>query len=84
MTQPWGRANAALIEQWTRVRGQLRIEFGDAAFDSWLKPLTLGEVQPHRVRVTVPTRFMRDWIDSNYTARLAELWASEKSSDQIG
>ena len=77
MTQPWGRANAALIEQWTRVRGQLRVEFGEAAFDSWLKPLTLGEVQPHRVRVTVPTRFMRDWIDSNYAARLAELWASE-------
>jgi len=26
--------------QWARVRGRLRAEFGEAAYKSWLKPLT--------------------------------------------
>jgi chromosomal replication initiator protein len=73
----WGRADAEMTAQWVRVRAKLRSEYGDAAFNSWLKPLTLGEVLGNRVRVAVPTRFMRDWIESNYAGRLHELWAEE-------
>ncbi|MGO8831479.1 MAG: DnaA N-terminal domain-containing protein, partial [Roseiarcus sp.] len=30
-----------LQSQWARVRGRLREEFGDAAYRSWLKSMTL-------------------------------------------
>ncbi|MGE0256393.1 MAG: chromosomal replication initiator protein DnaA [Alphaproteobacteria bacterium] len=77
MNDSWGSADAAILEQWQRVRARLRADVGDAAFNSWLKPLTLAEVIGGRVRVAVPTRFMRDWIETNYAARLAELWRDE-------
>jgi len=66
-----------LTEQWTRVRARLRSDVGDAAYNSWLKPLTLGDFNAGRLRVAVPTRFMRDWIEQNYGPRLGELWADE-------
>ncbi|MDH3231958.1 MAG: chromosomal replication initiator protein DnaA [Alphaproteobacteria bacterium] len=65
---------------WARVRGRLRNEVGDAAFKSWLKPLTLREVRDGTVRLMVATRFMRDWVAAHYGDRLRELWREEDTS----
>jgi chromosomal replication initiator protein len=72
-----GGLDGQLNAQWARVRGRLRAEFGEAAFRSWLKPLTLVGHTGSEVRVAVPTRFMRDWILSHYVERLRGLWHSE-------
>src|SRR3546814_7199045 len=61
-----GDGEATVIEQWGRVRGRLRTEVGEAAYRSWLKPLTLAGSRNGRLRLAVPTRFMRDWVASNY------------------
>ena len=63
--------------QWARVRGMLRSEVGDAAYKSWLKPLTLFDVSHGLVRIGVPTRFMRDWVISHYSDRILSLWQEE-------
>ncbi len=55
----------------------MRDEFGGAAFNSWLKPMTLAEVRGSNVRIAVPTRFMRDWVVDNYADRIQELWHDE-------
>jgi chromosomal replication initiator protein len=67
-------------EEWAKVRGRLREEVGEAAFRSWLKPLTLVGLHNGSVRLAVPTRFMRDWVTSNYADRLRALWTSVDSS----
>ena len=59
---------------WGEIRGSLRSEFGDAVFNSWLKPLSLSEVADGRVMITVPTRFMRDWVRAHYAERIRALW----------
>ncbi|MEP4377943.1 MAG: chromosomal replication initiator protein DnaA [Alphaproteobacteria bacterium] len=82
MSEQWGQNDGTLTEQWTRVRAKLRTDVGEAAFNSWLKPLTLGDFNGGRIRVAVPTRFMRDWIDQNYGTRLAELWTDENDAVQ--
>ena len=69
--------NGDLSEQWNRVRGRLRAEFGDAAFNSWLKPLAVSDVKNGDVTITVPTRFMRDWVMTHYVDRIRELWRTE-------
>ena len=77
-----GDGEATVIEQWGRVRGRLRSEVGEAAYRSWLKPLTLAGSRNGKLRLAVPTRFMRDWVASNYAERLHALWAEE--DDSIG
>ena len=76
-SDPQTAAGDSLAEQWARVRGRLRQEVGEAAFRSWLKPLTLSGQRGQSVRMAVPTRFMRDWVSSNYADRLRALWTSE-------
>ena len=65
---------------WDRVRGQLRDEFGEAAFKSWLNPLTLSDVSEGHVRIGVPTRFLRDWVVTHYGERIRALWTKEDAS----
>jgi chromosomal replication initiator protein len=66
-----------LTAQWARVRARLRAEVGEATFRSLLKPLTLEDMKDGSVFISVPTRFMRDWVDTQYGERLLELWSKE-------
>ena len=75
MTQSDGQPD--LQEAWARVRGRLRADVGEAAYRSWLKPLTLMSSKNGVVRMAVPTRFMRDWVTGNYADRIRALWRSE-------
>jgi chromosomal replication initiator protein len=70
-------SDSMLNAQWARVRGRLRAEFGEATFRSWLKPLNLAGKRGHDLRVSVPSRFMRDWVATHYADRLKALWSSE-------
>ena len=67
-------------QQWDRVRGHLRAEFGNAAYKSWLQPISLTEISQGRVSMRVPTRFMREWVMSRYADRIRALWRGEDSS----
>ncbi len=69
-----------LTSQWERVCALLRTEIGEAAYQSWLKPITVQDAEGGRIRISVPTRFMRDWIVAHYTERLCTLWQKEDSS----
>lgn len=72
---------ASLEEQrnaeWARIRGRLRAEFGDGVFRSWLRPLTLMAVDETAITLCVPTRFVRDRINTLYGDRLRDLWRNE-------
>src|SRR4029078_13470235 len=68
------RAELPIEAQWAHVRARLRDEYGDAAFWSWLKPLTLVSVDGGEVRIAVPTRFMRDWVRSHYADGVLAAW----------
>jgi chromosomal replication initiator protein len=65
--------------RWTRVRGVLRAEVGDSAYKSWLKPLNLVEFADGAVKLSVPTRFMRDWVANHYGDRITALWSEGTS-----
>ncbi len=77
MTDPALGSASEWQEKWSRVRSRLRSEFGDATFNSWLKPLRLDDASEGRLTISVPTRFMRDWVISNYADRIHALWRGE-------
>lgn len=64
---------------WEGVHEELRDEFGEAVFRSWLKPLTLQAYYHGTLEVSVPTRFMRDWIQSHYAAKILEMCAHREA-----
>ena len=79
-------AEEALLEssvqdQWGQICDQLKVEFGDVAFDSWLKPLTLGSFNEGTVNICVPTRFMRNWVITHYSDQIHRMW--ERKNPQI-
>ena len=65
------------IGEWDRVLGQLRDEFGDTAYRSWLQSLRLDRIDAGEAIVAAPTRFLRDWVATHYADRLLALWRSE-------
>jgi chromosomal replication initiator protein len=67
----------SLDDQWQKIRGLLRYEIGEAAYQSWLKPMAVQAVESGRVTMTVPTRFMREWVMAHYADRLRTLWGCE-------
>jgi len=66
--------------QWARIRGRLRAEVGDAVYRTWIKPITLIDVGGGRVRIAVPTKFLRDWVANNYADRVRALWNAENAA----
>src|SRR5512145_2176144 len=63
--------------EWDRIKGRLRDEVGDAAYRSWLRPITLQDARDGSVRLGLPTRFMRDWVATHYGERIKSLWGAE-------
>ena len=63
--------------EWDRVKVRLRDEVGDAAYRSWLRPITLHGVNDGDVKLALPTRFMRDWVATHYAERIRTLWGAE-------
>lgn len=65
---------------WSRIYDQLREEFGEAVFRSWLKPMTLQACYHGTLEISVPTRFMKDWIQSHYAVRISEMCSAVDES----
>jgi chromosomal replication initiator protein len=70
-------AEPGLGAQWRRVRARLLAELGEATFNSWFKQISLIGLGDGRVILAVPTRFIRNWLQSHYVERLTELWSEE-------
>ncbi|POF33964.1 chromosomal replication initiator protein DnaA [Roseibium marinum] len=64
-------------EQWKRVKKHLRAQLGDDVFTSWFARVDLEEHQDGTVRLSVPTRFLKQWIQNNYNDQLMGLWQRE-------
>src|SRR6202789_3280382 len=58
-------------EAWRRCCERLRAEVGDAVFNSWFGSITLESVESGRARLSVPTRFLKSWIDTHHLGDLA-------------
>lgn len=61
---------------WEAIRLSLRRSCGDRIFDGWLKPLALGEcdLDSGEVRLTAPSAFMAEWVESHFAEQIAAAW----------
>jgi len=57
-----------------RVMTQLRARLGQDVFSSWFGRMKLAEASRGVVLLSVPTAFLRQWINSHYLDLIVELW----------
>jgi chromosomal replication initiator protein len=67
-------------DAWTRVKRRLRAELGDDVFMSWLARLEMEDVTENCARLSVPTRFLKSWIEAHYLERVLNAYRSESSA----
>ena len=62
---------------WNRVRERLKSNVGDDIFNSWFARMELEATETDTVRLSVPTRFLKSWVQSHYADRLLACWQEE-------
>jgi chromosomal replication initiator protein len=71
------------LRVWGLVRAHLLADCGDKTFNAWLAPLAFvgldsstGEATADTIRLTVPSRFMADWVRNHFADRLRHAFAA--------
>src|SRR5271165_5053001 len=67
-------------ERWSRVKGRLKAEVGDDIYSSWFARMDLEDLDQETVRLSVPTRFLKSWIQSHYAERVLACWQAEQNT----
>tara|TARA_B110000196_G_C21137880_1_gene662150 strand:- start:1146 stop:2534 length:1389 start_codon:yes stop_codon:yes gene_type:complete len=69
---------------WNEILEKLKKTFGSDIYESWIKNLNIKKEFNHYVILSVPTRFVRDWIVSRYADKiLDEIKTFKKSIQRI-
>lgn len=61
-------------QEWETICQHLKIEYGEATFKNWFSPLVLVSYNEGLVQLAAATRFMRDWIVTNYGEKIRDYW----------
>ncbi len=64
-------------DRWSRVKSRLRSNVGEDVYTSWFARMDLESVQDESVRLSVPTRFLKSWIQAHYAERVLSAWQAE-------
>ena len=67
-------------ELFARVRARLRAAVGEDVFTSWFARLEIEEIVDDLIHLSVPTRFLCSWIQSNYAERILEAFREEDAT----
>ena len=70
-----------LKQSWSRIAQRLKAELGDDLYTSLFALMEPEECADGRLAVSVPTRFLRNWIETHYAQKL--LKASEAELGQV-
>lgn len=60
-------------EVWLEVIEQLKSEYGLAAYNSWFAQMQFVELKNEVIRISVPTRFIRESIINNYFNKIKQV-----------
>jgi len=58
---------------WEIIQKELRKQFGNEIYESWLKKIIFEEKFSNFILVSVSTRFLRDWIVSRYLDQILKI-----------
>jgi len=69
--------NKSLIN-WKFIQEEMKSKLGSDVYESWLKKINFEEEFNNYLLLSVPTRFIRDWITSRYLDQILKIIKSQK------
>jgi chromosomal replication initiator protein len=66
-------------QRFERIRAQLKARLGSEVYSSWFGRMKLVELSKGVARMSVPTAFLRSWINGHYLDVITELWKQEET-----
>lgn len=66
-----------LRSKWTRIAKKLQAELGEDLYSSWFARMEPEQFIGDELVVSVPTRFLRNWVDSHYSSALKRICLTE-------
>ena len=58
---------------WSLIQNEMRKNLGSDIYESWLKKIKFIEEFNNYILLSVPTRFIRDWITSRYLDQILQI-----------
>ena len=68
---------ATTTDAWMRVYRRLRLELGEDVFSSWFGCLELDALSGEDAFLSVPTKFLKSWIQSHYAEKILQMVGTE-------
>ena len=65
---------------WNKISGELKKSLDKDTFQNWIKPIVFESYQDNILSLSVPTRFLRDWIIKNYASVIKRVCLDQGSS----
>ncbi|MCC2646306.1 MAG: chromosomal replication initiation protein [Rickettsiaceae bacterium] len=59
---------------WIQIQQDLTKKFGEAVYKSWFSKISLIDSSSNEIVLAVPTKFMKDWVQTNYFELISHLW----------
>ena len=69
--------NFNVAQAWDKMLPLLQREFGVTAYKSWIVPIAPISFDKGVLELSVPTRFIRDWVKTHYADRIRQIWAQQ-------
>ena len=63
---------------WKEIQTQMKNKLGLEIYESWLKKINFVDEFNNYILLTVPTRFIRDWITSRYLDQILQIVKNHK------
>ena len=61
------------VLDWSAIQTQMKNKLGSEIYESWLKKINFLEEFNNYILLSVPTRFIRDWITSRYLDQILQI-----------
>jgi hypothetical protein len=73
---PSANEHIALLQdkEWQSVLQKLLKQYGDSVFNNWIKHLEFEEKSKVEVKLSAPTKFIKEWCLKHYLSDLEKFW----------
>jgi chromosomal replication initiator protein len=64
-------------DKWQKIQARLRAELGEDLYNSWFQRMEPEQFVDGQLTVSVPTRFLKSWIENHYLSKLSKIAGGE-------